>query len=76
MDPSALGHTGELAEPFPACAFPSAKSIFGWEPHTFYELLREMAPGPWRWNPNQLPFPKSGAALFGNSFTSHSQALP
>lgn len=67
MDLSALGHTGELAEPFTGCAFPSVKSIFGLEPHTFYELLREMAPGLRRWNLNRLPFPKSGAVHFGNS---------
>lgn len=46
MDFSALGHTGELAEPLTGCAFPSVKSIFGLEPHNFYELLREMAPVP------------------------------
>lgn len=56
----ALGLTGELAEPFRA--FPSVKSIFGWEPHTFYELLREMA-----LEPEPAPFSKSWAVHFGNS---------
>lgn len=60
MDPSALGLTGELAEPF--CAFPSVKSIFGWQPHTFYELLREMA-----LEPEPTPFSKPWAEHFGNS---------
>lgn len=63
----ALGLTGELAEPFRA--FPSVKSIFGWEPHTFYELLREMA-----LEPEPAPFSKSWAVHFGNSPQSQAPA--
>lgn len=76
-DPSALGHTGELAEPFTACAFPSVKSIFGLEPHTFYELLRGMAPGPGAGTQTSSLFQNLGlCSLVIPSFTSHSQALP
>lgn len=49
------------------CLLPTVKSVFGMEPHTFYELLREMAPGPQCWDLNQFSFPRSGAIHVCNS---------